>query len=635
MHYHCIYKMRERKFVEQNKDKWAQFEQDLRSNKKDPKLLRAQLLQISDDLSYARTFYRNRSVRIYLNGLGQQIYSQIYRNKMNIAGSLGTFFKDEIPRIAYFCRKEMLIAFLVLLLSVGIGVFSSARDEGFARSVLGDGYVEMTLENIRSGNPLGVYQHQDQTSMFFSIAGNNLRVALMVFLSGLLASYGAMVIMARNGIMLGVFMYFFYSRNLASEFNLTVWMHGTIEILTLVVETAAGMLLGRGLVYPGTLSRAKAFSIWGKRGAMLFLSTVPFIVFAAFIESFLTRYTGMPDLLRGLLIVLSLLLMLVYFVWYPLLRFRHAEDADPGMPELSPETGIEFQSDAIYSNGQIFLKAIKACGLKFQLLLRGLILISLVYLGLILLFARSNVHAQFTLLELGMEDLVYRPASAATGKFATLFSNAGLLFNRSGTVAMFALSSLWLSALILFALYLFNQILPRPGFRMGKAFLFILPFLSAFNLLLFMRGWYSLLYILLSPLFIVVMVQLIYGYKIRQILQRIPDMLAGAYSRMAGLLFVYLISGLMGLVFIVSPASYLAVWLMEINVPLSAEAYTSVLQGIMLFAFILLTGFSTLFYVLQSVFLTFTLREITGAEGLNARIEQMGNTKKAYGIETE
>lgn len=635
MHYHCIYKMRERKFVEQNKDKWAQFEQDLRSNKKDPKLLRTRLLQISDDLSYARTFYRSRSVRIYLNGLGQQIYSQIYRNKINVAGSLGTFFKDEVPRILYFCRKEMLIAFLVLILSVAIGVFSSARDEGFAKSVLGERYVEMTLENIRSGNPMGVYQQQDQTSMFFSIAGNNLRVALMVFLSGLLASYGAMVIMARNGIMLGVFMYFFYSRNLASEFNLTVWMHGTIEILTLVVETAAGMLLGRGLVYPGTLSRAKAFSIWGKRGAMLFLSTVPFIVFAAFIESFLTRYTGMPDLLKGLLIVLSLLFMLVYFVWYPLSRFRSAEDADPGMPELSPETGIVFQADTIYSNGQIFLKAIQACGLKFQLLLRGLILISLVYLGLILLFARSDVQAHFTLLELGMEDLIYHPASSAAGKFATLFGNAGLLFNRSATVMMYALSSLWLSALLLFAMHVFNLVLPQPGFRMKAAFLFTVPVLFAFNLLLFLRGWYSLLYFLLSPLLIVVLVQMVYGFRIRKILTLVPDMLAGAYSRMAGLLFVYLLSGLMGLVFIVSPASYLAIWLMEINVPLSAEAYTSVLQSIMLFAFILLTGFSTLFYAMQCVFLSFNLREITGAEGLNARIEQMGNTKKAYGIETE
>jgi uncharacterized membrane protein SpoIIM required for sporulation len=244
--YHCIYKMRERKFVEQNKEKWAQFEQDLRSKKKDPRLLRDQLVQISDDLSYARTFYRNRSVRIYLNGLGQQIYSHIYRSRTQVLASLGTFFKDDIPRILYFCRKEMLISFLVLLLSVGIGVFSSARDEGFARSVLGDGYVEMTLENIRDGDPMGVYKQEGQAAMFFSIAGNNLRVALMVFLSGLLASYGAIVIMARNGIMLGVFMYFFYSRNLATEFNLTVWMHGTIEILTLVVETTAGMLLGRG-----------------------------------------------------------------------------------------------------------------------------------------------------------------------------------------------------------------------------------------------------------------------------------------------------------------------------------------------------------------------------------------------------
>ena len=518
---------------------------------------------------------------------------------------------------------------------MAIGVFSSARDEGFGRSVLGDGYVEMTLENIRSGNPMGVYKHQDQTSMFFSIAGNNLRVALMVFLSGLLASYGAMVIMARNGIMLGVFIYFFYSRNLASEFNLTVWMHGTIEILTLVVETAAGMLLGRGLVYPGTLSRAKAFSIWGKRGAMLFLSTVPFIVFAAFIESFLTRYTGMPDLLRGLLIVLSLLLMLLYFVWYPLSRFRHTEDADPGMPELSPETGIEFHSDALYSNGQIFLKAIQASGLKFQLLLRGLLIISLAYLGLILLMARSEVSAQFVLIEMSLDDFADNPSRNFAGKIGSLFGNLGLLFNRSGTLVMYALSSLWLSALVLFAMHVFRQVLPRPGFRMQTAFLFTVPLVFATNLLTFMNTWYQLLYFLLSPLLMVVLAQLVFGFDVRQILSQIPGMLTNAYSRMGGLLFVYLISGLMGMVFIVSPASYLAVWLMEMNVPLSAEAHTAVLQGIMLFAFILLSGFCTVFFAMQCIFLSFTLREITGAEGLNARIDQMGKTKKAYGIETE
>ena len=71
--------MRESKFVEQNQAKWADFEKELSFAKKDPEKLRAQLIQVTDDLSYAKTFYKNRSVRVYLNGLAQKIYINIYK----------------------------------------------------------------------------------------------------------------------------------------------------------------------------------------------------------------------------------------------------------------------------------------------------------------------------------------------------------------------------------------------------------------------------------------------------------------------------------------------------------------------------------------------------------------------------
>ena len=66
--------MRERKFVNQNIDKWAQIERNLKRKQKNPEELRKDLIQVTDDLAYVRTFYRSRSIRVYLNGLAQSVY---------------------------------------------------------------------------------------------------------------------------------------------------------------------------------------------------------------------------------------------------------------------------------------------------------------------------------------------------------------------------------------------------------------------------------------------------------------------------------------------------------------------------------------------------------------------------------
>lgn len=628
--------MRESKFVEQNKEKWAQFEKDIVSKKKDPYQLRAHLLEITDDLSYSRTFYKNRSVRVYLNGLGQQIYNNIYRNKKNFIQGIGGFFKDEVPRIMYFSRKELLVCFLVFLLSVAIGVFSSAKDAEFARSILGDSYVNMTLENIQKGDPLGVYKNEGQISMFFYIAINNLKVSLFIFLAGLLASYGALVIMARNGIMLGVFMYFFYSRNIVSEFNLTVWMHGTIEMLSMIIETVAGMLLGRGLIYPGTLSRAKAFSIWGKRGALVFLSAIPFIIFAAFIESFLTRYTEMPDLIRAALIILSLAVMVIYFVWYPYFRFAGTNDEALGDTDLKPETKIDFKTNIIYSNGQIFLKSIQLFGNNFSVYSRKIIAISVLYFGLIALFFTDSILKKFQLLEIDYADAIVQVLSTNLGKFIELYKNLGLIISSSGNLGMYFLSTLWFTSLLVIGMHTFHKNIPIINFSLRKTSIISFLFIAIPGLLLFTDiGLLHFIYIMLTPLIIVLCITVCFQLNSRNILNKFVQILGNGIGRMSGVLFLFLVSGFIGMLFVVSPFSYLAVWAMEMNIELSETTYKLVLQSIMIFAFIIVSSYAVLFYITQCIFLSYTIDEISEARGLIESIEQIGESKKTYGIETE
>ena len=62
-------------------EKWAEYEKVLDKEYQNPEKLNEIFVNVTDDLSYARTFYKNRSVRVYLNGLAQKIFTNIYKNK--------------------------------------------------------------------------------------------------------------------------------------------------------------------------------------------------------------------------------------------------------------------------------------------------------------------------------------------------------------------------------------------------------------------------------------------------------------------------------------------------------------------------------------------------------------------------
>lgn len=628
--------MRESQFVEQNSGKWAAFEKALNSRKKDPETLRKSLIEVTDDLSYAQTYYKNRSVRVYLNGLAQKVYNLIYRNRRNLLGSIKTFFIDDVPRIMYHARKELLVAFIVLLVSIGIGIFSSMRDNGFATAILGADYVSQTIENIQSGNPMGVYKDEAQVSMFYRIAVNNLTVSLYVFLFGLFASYGALVLMIRNGVMLGVFIHFFYARQLETDFNYTVWMHGTIEVLTLVVETVAGMLLGRGLIYPGTYSRSKAFAIWGRRGAMVFLSTIPFIITAAFIESFLTRHTELPNVFRGFLILLSLALMVLYFVWLPYKRFRNSADLDKDMPELKPDTAIDFKPDTIYGSGAIFLKSIQLMGLTFSKVIGSTILITLVYIGSLYLVSGDMLIARFKVLQPDFTDVVVKILTFRFSLFSQMFNNLNLLFNPNQSISLYVLTSLWLTGIAYTGLSIFSKHFNLAS--MGKWRLLFNSFLFATcinSLLFFDSGIIQFSYILFSVPMLVLLINVVFRIRKGNIFSVIATYWGNGISRMTGMVMMQLLMVFFAMIFLIAPVYYFLVYVVEINIPMGQETYHIYVTMSGLFSLGFLITLTSVFIVIQSAFLTYTIKEIADAEGLRARIADIGNSKKAYGFETE
>lgn len=318
--------MREVTFLKKNADKWKEVEAFLASKDKfNPDKLADLFIELTDDLSYSRTFYPSSKTTQYLNSLTAKLHQSIYKSKKERKERFINFWKYEAPLLFYKHRMQIFISFAIFFISMLIGIVSSAGDSGFVRLIMGDSYVNMTLENIDKGDPMAVYKQMNGVDMFLGITFNNIRVSFIAFMFGLIVSFGTVWILMSNGIMLGAFQYFFHIYNLLFESVLVIWIHGTLEISSIIIAGAAGLVLGNSILFPGTYSRLYSFRIGSKEGLKMIVSLIPIFIVAGFLESFVTRYTGMPVYLSLSIILASITFVIWYFIIYPVILYKKLE----------------------------------------------------------------------------------------------------------------------------------------------------------------------------------------------------------------------------------------------------------------------------------------------------------------------
>lgn len=306
--------MREGLFLKKNIEKWKQYQYEATT---DPDEMAQQFTELVNDLGYAKTFYPHSKVTQYLNGLASRIYLGIYKNKREEGSRLVRFWKTELPLIVYRFRRELISAFCIFISFAIMAAFSAAHDETFVRGILGDRYVEMTEENIAKGDPFGVYKNGDQVSMFMGIALNNIKVAFVVFVTGIAFGIGTIWFLFGNGVMLGAFQYMFFAKGLGWKSILVIWIHGTLEISAIIIAGGAGFILGSSILFPGTRKRLDSLKRGARDGIKLMIGLVPIFIAAAFLEGFITRYSSMPQWISISILAGSLSFIIWYFAMYP------------------------------------------------------------------------------------------------------------------------------------------------------------------------------------------------------------------------------------------------------------------------------------------------------------------------------
>lgn len=310
--------MNELAFIQKNIEKWEHVEimaQDL--SEETPDDIADAYTEITSDLAFAYTHIPSARITLYLNNLAAVLHNAIYRNKREKRSRMLTFWTREVPKTMYEERRLLLASFIIFIVSVLIGIASQAAEPDFCRIILGDWYVERTLDNISNGTPMAVYDGGSESSMFMGITINNIGVAFRIFAFGLLTSVMSAIMLFYNGIMLGCFEAFFAQHGLLGESLVAVFQHGTLEISAIIVAGAAGLAIGNGWLFPSTYKRLYAFRRGAKRGLKIVVGTVPVFIVAGFIEGYITRHTEMALSIRLGIIALSLAFVVGYYIVLP------------------------------------------------------------------------------------------------------------------------------------------------------------------------------------------------------------------------------------------------------------------------------------------------------------------------------
>jgi uncharacterized membrane protein SpoIIM required for sporulation len=147
---------------------------------------------------------------------------------------------------------------------------------------------------------------------------NNIRVMLMSYTGGIFGGLFSMYKLAETGAMVGVFDQMFAAHGLGANFWIVVFVHGTLEIVAIIIGCGAGIVLGKSFLFPGTIKRIDAFKIGAKDSIKIIVGMLPVLILAAFFESFITRLYNNISAFTTIVFSLSVLFVIWYFIIYPI-----------------------------------------------------------------------------------------------------------------------------------------------------------------------------------------------------------------------------------------------------------------------------------------------------------------------------
>ncbi len=240
--------------------------------------------QVAGDLAALREDPSSLHFARYLNQLLARAHNVIYSGQRASARPVLKFFLSEYPSVVRRNAKYCLLALMVFLVAAVVAAIVVLQDPDFQMKVLGPAMVQtierhqMWTHSIVTVKPLASSK----------IMTNNLSVAFTTFALGITAGLGTLYMMAMNGVLLGVIAMSCWLAGMSLSLWSFVAPHGVLELPSIFIAGGAGLLLARGLLFPGTLPRRDSLAEAGTEAARLLVGSIPMLVIAGLVEAFIS-----------------------------------------------------------------------------------------------------------------------------------------------------------------------------------------------------------------------------------------------------------------------------------------------------------------------------------------------------------
>ncbi len=238
--------------------------------------------QIAADLASVREDPMSQPWAAFLNQLLARAHNLIYMGQgARPSGILG-FYRREFPQVFRRTWNYTALAFLIFLAGGLAGFFTSLADPSFQRYLLGPQMSdtidrrEMWTHSVLTVKPLASS----------AIMTNNLSVSFTTFAVGIIGGIGTVYFLVLNGVLIGVIGAACWQAGMSLQLWSFVAPHGALELPAIFIAGGGGLLLARGLLFPGQLPRREALVYYGGQGVRLALGIIPVLFVAGVLEGF-------------------------------------------------------------------------------------------------------------------------------------------------------------------------------------------------------------------------------------------------------------------------------------------------------------------------------------------------------------
>ncbi len=281
-----------------------------------PVLYRATL----SSLSVARNISLDGNVIQFLEALSARAYFSVYGARGKFGTAIWEFFRHQFPAAVRAARFYILAAAFFLGLGIATGFFITMENQEWFNGFVSADYAQgrtpaSSTEELRSVLFAGGDSEGDHLSAFASfLFTNNASIGLISFALGFAFGVPTILLLFMNGVTLGAFAALYADRGLSLEFWGWLFIHGTTEIMGLILAGAAGLIVGGSVAFPGRHSRMENLAKNGRQASQIAIGVVAMIFVAALLEGF-GRQLINSTADRYLIGSTMLLLWIVYFLW--------------------------------------------------------------------------------------------------------------------------------------------------------------------------------------------------------------------------------------------------------------------------------------------------------------------------------